>query len=1355
MFRQQWQWWQDQMRRAEALLARKQQIETQAEWAASQEHTEFERVRTTWEQASQAEFRQLEESFEQQQVSLEQAWLEECAQSDRALSERLSQIDNEYQQQLEQARQRRDEAEWLVGTMLDADAPDSPQHLADRYRQQWETMHAVLEQRLTQFEQQQQELLSELAQARFVLGSQTQPIPKGPEALELLAQQCLQALEQGAHIIHTLRRMRHWRLFRGFVPFFLSLGLAALLTGVVISLVAPTDLGLPADHLLGWWGIAGGVSLSVVILLGLFIRSRVNDQVTPLLMELAFHYQWARVAWSRWKQRAEQDYHKLLQDLQQRSSQEAEERQRVLALAERDWLAAMQSLEEWKRTQTQQAVHQHQQQRQETWQRYHQQLSLLQDHFREQQQRWESTRHDHLRQLMQEHDHRLQEIRCRREHLWSLWIQEAREFWRDVCHTLREWQQTAAAWDHPWDDYLTRQQFAGELQACVPVGVCVPPLQVCHWFSELHQSLSAEPPADLRTPVFQDLQSAVGYAILAREERHLVAALPHLQGVLLRWLVSFPPGRVQLFILDGEGLGDSFATFMHLADGEEQIISRKIWTDPDEIDEQLALLNDHVEQIVQHSLRDEYSTLFDYNRQAGELAEPYRLLVIHRGSGAWTAQTWRRLRNLLGYGGRGGVIPLVLMASNSLKESTLPASLIRQRCLVWGIESDAENSERLRLIEPDWPDATCESPPWPSVETVRRLLHRWGTAAAERRRVIIPFSRIVSEETALWTASSRDMLRIPLGWIPPRQVLHAELGMGLAQHMLVAGKTGSGKSTLFHTLIVSAATAYSPEELQFYLIDFKKGVEFQVYARCQLPHARVIAMESDREFAVSVLENLDRELQQRSELFRAAGVVDLGMYRRQQPQLPLPRVLLIIDEFQELFTEEDSLAQRAQLLLDRLIRQGRAFGVHVVLGSQTLAGAYTLARSTLGQIAVRVALQCSEHDAHLILGEQNRAAQFLRRPGEAIYNDANGAVEENRIFQVAWLTEEERERRLQRLHDRYLGPSFHDHCLVFEGFAPVSLSRHPFWQDRQRSHAQVALASHAEDARQRQDKASPTVWLGETVSLRGPLSVPFRSVPGHHVLIAGADENLALGISCAAAFSWFPNHVTQFPFTVEPDAESTGAELCARQSSEPLSMIHQPVVFLLASPHEETHRIGELLTTVAPHVGLVGPEHLESVLSVWHRELRARAQNPGEPRLLILFDLVRLRKLRKPEDDYRLGRSAKEPMTAYELFAELVREGSAVGLHVLVWCDSVNTLQRWWTRELLSHFERRVALPMNAGDSSAFLDSPAAGKLGIGRALFYDGERGLLEKFRPYVWPESHDLSQQALVTPLIAAEQS
>jgi len=184
-----------------------------------------------------------------------------------------------------------------------------------------------------------------------------------------------------------------------------------------------------------------------------------------------------------------------------------------------------------------------------------------------------------------------------------------------------------------------------------------------------------------------------------------------------------------------------------------------------------------------------------------------------------------------------------------------------------------------------------------------------------------------------------------------------ELDVLPGDFVVIVGSSGSGKSTLLHAMITNLAIHYSPDEIHFYLVDFKKGVEFKAYAEQQLPHARVIAIESEREFGMSVLQRLDEELKRRGDRFRDCGVQDLKGFRDAHPEVHLPRIMLIIDEFQEFFVKDDKIAQDASLLLDRLVRQGRAFGIHVLLGSQTLAGAYTLARSTLGQMAVRIALQ--------------------------------------------------------------------------------------------------------------------------------------------------------------------------------------------------------------------------------------------------------------------------------------------------------------------------------------------------------------------------------------------------------------
>ncbi len=289
----------------------------------------------------------------------------------------------------------------------------------------------------------------------------------------------------------------------------------------------------------------------------------------------------------------------------------------------------------------------------------------------------------------------------------------------------------------------------------------------------------------------------------------------------------------------------------------------------------------------------------------------------------------------------------------------------------------------------------------------------------------------------------------------------------------------------------------------------------------QLPHARVIAIESEREFGLSVLQRLDAELRQRGDLFRAAGVNDIAGYRdRLSPTSHCPRILLIVDEFQEFFVEDDRLSQEAALLLDRLVRQGRAFGLHVLLGSQTLGGAYSLARSTIDQMAVRIALQCSEADAQLILDKDNSAARLLSRPGEAIYNDANGSIEGNEVFQVVGCPRRSASRSCSavssELVERQLPEAAGRLPLVFEGNTPAELDRNPLlrcWRTAGDGDGRQGDKEQGDKETRRQLKRlipplnllspvslSPVsvwvAWLGEAIAIKDPTAALFRRQTG-------------------------------------------------------------------------------------------------------------------------------------------------------------------------------------------------------------------------------------------------------------------
>jgi DNA segregation ATPase FtsK/SpoIIIE, S-DNA-T family len=774
-----------------------------------------------------------------------------------------------------------------------------------------------------------------------------------------------------------------------------------------------------------------------------------------------------------------------------------------------------------------------------------------------------------------------------------------------------------------------------------------------------------------------------------------------LQSLMLRYLTSVPPGKVRYTIVDPVGLGENFAAFMHLGDYHELLVTNRIWTEAQHIEQKLTDLTEHMENVIQKYLRNEFETIEEYNTMAGEVAEPFRILVVANFPTNFNDAALRRLISIVNSGARCGVYALIMYDTKLGLPSGFQLKELEAPCvnMIW-------KEGRLQWREPNFGryPLALDAPPDPG--RFSELLHKVGNAARDANRVEVPFSFIAPKVDEYWTFDSSKGVDIPLGRAGATKLQNLKLGKGTSQHVLTAGKTGSGKSTLLHALITNGALRYSPDQLELYLIDFKKGVEFKVYAAMDLPHARVIAVESEREFGLSVLQRLDVELKERGELYREFGCQDLAGYREARPGVPMARVLLIVDEFQEFFVEDDKIAQEVTLLLDRLVRQGRAFGMHVILGSQTLGGQYSLPKATLGQMAVRIALQCSEADAHLILSEDNTAARLLTRPGEAIYNDANGMMEGNNLFQVVWLPDANREVYLEKIQEMSRGlKNQKPPPIVFEGNLPADVRKNPLL-NRLMEATEWPEAPRADYA-----------WLGDAIAIKDPTAIVFRPQSGSNVLIVGQNDEAALAMMIMGALGIAAQH---------PPA---GPQACR--------------IYLLDGSPVDSALFGQLgrLKDILPHpVTNVTWRDLGAVYTELAAELKRRQEATSDdqaPIYIFIFDVQRFRDIRKSDDDFGYTRYDEDkPMPPSKLFGDVLRDGPPVGIHHIIWCDSVNNMNRTLDRQGMKEFENRILFQMSANDSSTLIDTPAASKLGENRALYYSEEENRIEKFRPYGIPE-------------------
>ena len=128
---------------------------------------------------------------------------------------------------------------------------------------------------------------------------------------------------------------------------------------------------------------------------------------------------------------------------------------------------------------------------------------------------------------------------------------------------------------------------------------------------------------------------------------------------MLRLLTTLPPGKVRFTIIDPVGLGENFAAFMHLADYDERLVTSRIWTEPAHIEQRLADLTEHMENVIQKYLRNEFASIEEYNAQAGEVAEPFRVLVVANFPANFTDEAARRLVSIAASGARCGVYTLI------------------------------------------------------------------------------------------------------------------------------------------------------------------------------------------------------------------------------------------------------------------------------------------------------------------------------------------------------------------------------------------------------------------------------------------------------------------------------------------------------------------------------------------------------------------------------------------------------------------------------------------------------------------------------------------------------------------------
>ena len=704
------------------------------------------------------------------------------------------------------------------------------------------------------------------------------------------------------------------------------------------------------------------------------------------------------------------------------------------------------------------------------------------------------------------------------------------------------------------------------------------------------------------------------------------------QFLMAKALEETAPGQLEMLVFD-DALKGMAAPFQEVNSGGEKILHHI--NDTQELTETIHHLHEHI-QAVLNVIQGRTDSLLDFRQQLSPKVEGFKLVVLSTIYDLLSDEIKDKLTVLLKAGPAAGVTFLIHSMTLEVNELVLDLS---QQCQVDGSTVLDERSGVRGRFDPLSADEL--------IAVSRRVVSAVASAQVEP----VAFSEVQPLD-APWSQSSRDGISFAVGTYG-MSTIEVTLGDELNQrhNALITGAVGQGKSNLISVVVHSLCQRYSPSEVEFYMLDFKEGVTLQAFAPDPstgsfLPHARVLGLDADREYGVNVLRHLFAIYRQRMATFKAAGVQNIRQYRLADPEAVMPRIVVVIDEFQMLFGEDDDTAESAVDLLVKGARLFRACGIHFILASQTISSGYllggTAGEGLFGQVPVRIALKNSLAESHATLGFKNDAASHLRSR-EAIVNLDYGELSSNRKTTIAYADEailaELRTAWWQQARGTVTPPE------VFEGERRLSL----------RDDERILPSLHAGQA-----------MLGRRISVgAAPLTVDFTTDVGRNLALLGTGPGHAVLLNAVLSL-----------LNGAPTAELILLDLIGDWHSPSRDAVR-------AAFEQQLTKIGSTYRVVDKH-------QADALVDELAEQVAERADNASTPPIYVIgFGLER----------WRASSDERE-----EALQELFKTAPISHTHFLLWWKKQTSFENCVGYNGSTYFDIKAAMQLDASSAVDFFD---------------------------------------------------
>lgn len=746
--------------------------------------------------------------------------------------------------------------------------------------------------------------------------------------------------------------------------------------------------------------------------------------------------------------------------------------------------------------------------------------------------------------------------------------------------------------------------------------------------------------------------------------------------------------------------------FMTGLDDSFKLLNRELYkviSRTDDVRATLAFLQERASTILRNLLVERGSTLQDYN-STHENKEANVLLILKNFPHGLNTDNLDTLKKLANVGPKVGIYIVILSSKKFIDEMSERESEVFDMVDFSEIANTYHFKENynniLGVLETSDSDDVIEG--IVQFDTladsdIKKIVKEVNSKYELKEDVVVPISEYLPETSDWWSFDSARQIEIPFGVGDDMHVKSLKITQESGQNTaVVIGIPGSGKSVFLHSLICSAAIKYSPDELRMYLIDFS-GVEFNSYALGKLPHARVIAPEAEREFGLSILNELVEEGSRRMALCRDHNVSNIVDLKCAAPGIKIPRLLVIIDEFQKLFEiDNDPIAKEANSKIHIIIQEFRKFGINLVLATQKLPTSSFLPRDL---IANRVVFKSAPSDFDSLISSEDRSGMPRLRTGQCVYNSESGAAYANGTVQCFFTSKSDLDKLMSKISDFEQGFSYEREPLKV--FRSADL---PVFEERrlEELHKSVSPIPYI-----------VPVYFGESIAVSDiDVNVELVKENANNVLIIGGEADIARNIAFNAMRSVVAGHT---------DDTAKVVVLSGMRADNPIN-----------------DKINEFANKSFCDFTIVSSNRdFEDILKALKEEIENRRNDENIPQQHIYvtcFDFQSIRALDKDTSG-----SMPKLSAAAKNMDFIIRNGASVGVFVIAQSDTLDALNRVGNSSPLSMFNFRVALQMSEEMSYKIVGNPLANKLFVFnrpssrfRGYVRDNARNITIKFKPY-----------------------